>query len=133
MDITRKQYQDEVKQFWSEKCNRLEAKLVELQAETERLKEEMVCSYTKGREDWPRERVEMNEEFIKYIDLISTMCVDCIGGGITEKTYLSNLKLMIPKMSELFADKELGPFDIECGFPKRKDRSMKAYLKDEGE
>ncbi len=114
MDITRKQYQDEVKQFWSEKCNRLEAKLVELQAENERLKEaiaisvleEMVCSYTKGREDWPRERVEMNEEFIKYIDLISTMCVDCIGGGITEKTYLSNLKLMIPKMSELFADKE---------------------------
>lgn len=114
MDITRKQYQDEVKQFWSEKCNRLEAKLVELQADifsakasvNERLTEEMVCSYTKGREDWPRERVEMNEEFIKYIDLISTMCVDCIGGGITEKTYLSNLKLMIPKMSELFADKE---------------------------
>ena len=34
MDITRQQYQDEVKQFWSKKCERLEA-------EINRLKEEL--------------------------------------------------------------------------------------------
>ena len=68
----------------------------------------------------PGKRVDMNEEFIKYMDLIATMCVDCIGGGITQQTYLSNLKLMIPKMSELLADPELGPYEVECGFPKRK-------------
>ena len=62
----------------------------------------------------------MNWEFIEYIDCISSMCVDCIGGGITQQTYLSNLKLMIPKMSELLADPELGPYEVECGFPKRK-------------
>ena len=62
-----------------------------------------------------------NHEFFKYVDLIVTMSVDLAAGGITEGTYLSNLKLMLPKMSELLADKELGPYDIECGFPKRKD------------
>ena len=62
----------------------------------------------------------VNEKFIEYVDLISTMCVDNVAGGITDITFLGNIRLMIPKMSALLADKELGPYDIECGFPKRK-------------
>ena len=42
-----------------------------------------------------------NEKFTKYVDLIYAMCIDCI---ITDATFLSNLKLMIPKMSDLLAE-----------------------------
>lgn len=48
----------------------------------------------------------MNEQFRKYLDMIASMTVDCIMGGITADTYMLNLETAIPLMKkELEADK----------------------------
>ena len=49
---------------------------------------------------------KFNEEFTKYIELIISMCADCIAGGITDATYLSNLKLMLPQMEQIIKEDE---------------------------
>ena len=33
-------------------------------------------------------------EFEKYVELIMSMCTDCLMGGITEETFKSNLKII---------------------------------------
>jgi hypothetical protein len=42
----------------------------------------------------------MNPEFKKYLDMIMTMTLDCLMGGITPETYFKNMECSLPIMKK---------------------------------
>jgi hypothetical protein len=56
----------------------------------------------------------MNAEFKKYLDLIASMTVDCLMGGITPECYMNNLETAV----RLIKERNVLPSPINTASPK---------------
>ena len=41
-----------------------------------------------------------DKDFQKYLQLIMSMCIDCMSGGISKKTFIANLKFITNQLIE---------------------------------
>jgi hypothetical protein len=41
------------------------------------------------------------KKFTEYLKLIMSMCLDCMQGGITPKTFIANIEIMVESMKKL--------------------------------